>query len=193
MLKLLYRRGAEGIPRGQHDRAPLILKAPGELADAGGFAHAVDAHHENHKRRGDRHVQRLFTGGENGLQLIAQGLHQHGGLIEFPARNTLGELADNLAGGLDAHVGHEQLRFEFFEKVRVDALAAQKQRAQAPDQAVAGAPQALPEAGEETVFARPVLGAPRRRGCRRGRGRRRAGAHGAIADRVGGLVGLFFR
>src|SRR3569623_253952 len=49
-LQLLHRRGAEGVAGREHHRVPLGLQIYRELADGGGLAHAVHAHHQDHVR-----------------------------------------------------------------------------------------------------------------------------------------------
>ena len=48
-LELFDGGGAEGVARGQHHGAALILEVAGDIADGCGFAGTVDAHHQQHE------------------------------------------------------------------------------------------------------------------------------------------------
>lgn len=48
-LELFYGGRPEGVPRCQHDFEPLLFQPQGQLADGGGLARPVDAHHQNDK------------------------------------------------------------------------------------------------------------------------------------------------
>ena len=78
-LQLLDRGGAEGVARRQHHALSFSCELPGELADCGGLARAVHAHHENHEgllggiddeRLGHGQQHLLDFAGENGLHLV---------------------------------------------------------------------------------------------------------------------------
>jgi len=43
-------RGAKSVRSAQHNALPFLLKTIGQLADTGGLARAVYAHHKNHTR-----------------------------------------------------------------------------------------------------------------------------------------------
>ena len=47
-LQLLHRGGAEGVAGGQHHVLAFRLEATGQLADGGGLADPVHAHHQDH-------------------------------------------------------------------------------------------------------------------------------------------------
>ena len=56
-LELLDGGGPEGVAGGEHHRQALLAEFLGKLADGGGLAGAVHAHHEDHEgllRRGRR-------------------------------------------------------------------------------------------------------------------------------------------
>ena len=78
-LQLLHRRGAEGVAGREHHLLAVVLELFGQLADGGGLAGAVDAHHEDDPRLALGRLvlgllRRLQDGGQLGAQLAAQGL-----------------------------------------------------------------------------------------------------------------------
>src|SRR3569833_1855803 len=72
-LQLLHCRGAEGVAGREHHRVPLRLQIFRELADGGGLAHAVHAHHQDHigplvRGDGERHA----AGREDGVHVFLE-------------------------------------------------------------------------------------------------------------------------
>ncbi len=55
-LQLIRCRRPERIRRAQQHLFPIVFQLMGQLADGGGFAHAVDADHQNNAGMG-RHLQ----------------------------------------------------------------------------------------------------------------------------------------
>ena len=150
-LKLLYRRRAEGIARGQHHRFALLLKLTRQLADGGGFTDAVDANHQNYKWRLAFYVQRLVHLRQNIAHLFFQQAVQRLGVAQLLAAGVVGKISDDLTGGFHADIGNQQLLFQLFKQIIVDFLAAE-QTDKSGTEVLLGFYQAAFEASEEPFF-----------------------------------------
>ena len=123
-LELLHRRSAEGVAGGQHHAVALLLEALGQLTDGRGLARPVHAHHKNDLRSPGRGLDyRCVAAGENGAKLVPQGAEQGLGIGELAAFYPAGDIVDDAAGRLDAHVCGQELRLQLFEQIVVDTLA----------------------------------------------------------------------
>jgi len=149
-LQLLDSGGPEGIAGGQHDFQTLLLETMGEFTDGRGLAGTVDANHQYDVGTNTRrNLQYLAPGREYRLHVIAQGSHQCFGIIELFAGDLFGQAINDLAGGLDTHIGHQQPGFDLFQQFIVNRLAAQHQVGDSVGEAVSGARQAVPEPFEQ--------------------------------------------
>ena len=152
-LQLFDSRGTEGVTGGQHDLQALLLETVGEFTDGRGLAGTVDADHQHDVRTAAlRNFQWLAAGREDRLHVVSQGGHQRIGIAELLAGDLIGQAVNDLARGLDAHIGHQQPGFDFFQQFIINRLAAQHQVGEPVGQAVTGARQAFPEPFEQ---ARP--------------------------------------
>ncbi|MCY1229692.1 hypothetical protein D9M72_420680 [compost metagenome] len=177
--QLLARGGTEGVAGGQQHLLVIALEVLAQLADAGGLAGAVDArdHHHHWLLAAQRHG--LFQRAQQlGQQLAQCRLDAFSGLDAL-GLDALAQLAQQVLGGFDAGIGHQQRGFQFLEQGLVD-LDADEQRADV----AAG----LGQAGTQPVHpSLPGFGAGGRRGdqfkrfdgggLRRGHGGRRRGRH----------------
>ena len=123
-LQLLDGGGTKRIARGQHDAAPVIEEAPGQLANGCGFSGTIDAHHQDDKRLlvvGWQ--QRFFDRLENVEQGTAQAGLQRIEVFEFAPRQSFLQVADNTFGRIDTHIRHDQPGFEFFQHILVNLAA----------------------------------------------------------------------
>ena len=107
--QLLGSGGTEGIPGAEQDALALGLQLGGDLADGGGLAHAVDAHHQDDGGPG---VQ--LEGGIPHVQQLGQQLDEAGtGLVPLAEAPLPGQLAHGLhhvRSGGGAHIRqHQQL------------------------------------------------------------------------------------
>ena len=157
-LQLFHRGRAEGVSGRQHHRATLGHIAPRQLADGGGLAHPVHAHHQDDEGLLARHVQGLLAGLQQTQQLLPQGCLQALGVGKFLARYPLGEVADDIPGGIHAHVGQQQARFQLLEQALINFLATEKQGAHALQQVLTGATQTAPQPREESLPAGILAG-----------------------------------
>ena len=155
-LELLNRRRAEGIPRRQHHRLALLLELTRQLADGGGFTDAVDADHQNHKRRFAFYVQRLIHFRQNIAHLFFQQAVQRLSVAQLLAAGVVGKTRDDLTRGFHADIGNQQLLFQLFKQIIVDFLTAE-QTDKSGTEVLFGFYQAAFEAGEETFFGRFFL------------------------------------
>ena len=116
-FQLLLGCRPKGVGRPQKDFFALLLKVIGQLGDAGGFAHAVDAHHQDDiGRRRNRGVQpgrRVVSG----FQVLNQGRFQAGkngvGIVQ-PLGLGLGfQVGDKPQGSIHPHIGGNQDFLQF--------------------------------------------------------------------------------
>ena len=122
-LQLLAGGGTEGVARGQHDPAALTGVVIGQLCDARGLAHAVDADDQDdggvavqlhlcfgaHLVRNElaQLVRRLLTG--------LQALFVH----------AVAELVHQFDGHFAADIGQDELFFQLIVKIIVDLAASE--------------------------------------------------------------------
>ena len=120
-LQLLAGSGAEGVACGQHDLFALTGVVVGQLCDAGGLAHAVDANDEDD---GGMAVQRHF-----GLRAhlvgddVAQSVSRLFAGLEALFLHAVAEGVHQLHGDVAAHVGEDELFFQLIVEVVVDLAA----------------------------------------------------------------------
>ena len=123
-LQLLAGGGAEGIARCQHDAAALPGVVIGQLRDAGGLAHAVDADDEDD---GGMAVQ-LHLG--FGAHLVGDQLPQLVGRffagLQALLLHAVPQLVHQFDGHFAAHVRQNELLFQFIVEVVVDLAAGQR-------------------------------------------------------------------
>ncbi len=108
-LELINGCGAEGVARHQQHGLSCFDKLGRDLADGGGFAHAVHAHHHEHKGAVLRQSQlrRAVGGKEEGENLIAQHLLQCLRITELVALDPcLGRL-QQMQGRIHAEIGSD--------------------------------------------------------------------------------------
>ena len=144
--------GAEGVGGANDDAAAHGFKARGELADGGGFAHAVDADNEQHHRAFQAHrlgahdvhqdflegLARLFRRADVfGLTLLAQAIH--------------GQF-----GGLHAHVGHDEHVGQVLEEFIVKVFVALHQFVHAAGEHGAGLLQPRLDAVKQSHWRSPL-------------------------------------
>lgn len=113
-------------PRRQHHRLALLLELTRQLADGGGFTDAVDADHQNHKRRFAFYVQRLIHFRQNIAHLFFQQAVQRLGVAQLLAAGVVGKTRDDLTRGFHADIGNQQLLFQLFKQIIVDFLTAEQ-------------------------------------------------------------------
>ena len=125
-LELFHRCRTEGIARRQHHRFALLLKLARQLADGGGFTHAVDANHQNNKGHFAFNIKRFVNFCENFTHLVFQQAVQRLGVTQLFAVRSFGQVGDDFPGGLHAHVRNQQLLFQLLKQIVVDLLAAEQ-------------------------------------------------------------------
>src|SRR5690606_28130841 len=161
----------------------------GQLADGSGLARAVDAGDHHHQRAGAPQVERPLERPQVVGQDLAQRRLDLGGILDAFLAHAGAQGGQQLLGGLEPGVGHDQRRFELLEQVLVD-LDAHEQAAQA----LAGARQALLEPPQPGSLPGRLGGGGRgRRGLRRNDrlGLRLRRGHGGLDRRgLGRLGGL---
>ena len=123
-LQLLAGGGAEGVARGQHDLFALTGVVVGQLCDAGGLAHAVDADDEDD---GGVAVQRHFVFrahlvGDDVTESVSRLLAG----LEALFLHAVAEGVHQLHGDVAAHVRQNELLFQFIVEVVVDLAAGQR-------------------------------------------------------------------
>jgi hypothetical protein len=124
----LFARGrAKGISRGQHDRASLGEQPMCQLADGGGFARTVDAHHQDHVRL-DRRVdqQRSFDRRQDLDHRLAQGAEQRVHIVELLARHAAAQFIEDARRRFHPDIRRDQARFQVVEDLRIDLAAGQQ-------------------------------------------------------------------
>ena len=148
---MLDGRGAKRVGRAQQHAALLVAEAVREFADGGGFAGAVDAHHQNHGGRLGHPRHGALGGLQDFEQVLADEPFQFGGIAHQSAVHALADAVQNLLGGAHADVGTDQREFQFVQQIGVDLLGALQHVLEARDQARAGllhaALQALQQSG----------------------------------------------
>ena len=85
LLELLHRRGAKGIAGGQEGTVPGRLEALGQLADGGGFTHAIDSDHKNHIGLGGREGKGYVARAEDFREHLRQLAHERVFVVQGPA------------------------------------------------------------------------------------------------------------
>ena len=102
--QLLRRRGPEGVPGAEHDLPADGLEPQGQLADGGGLAHAVHAHHQHDHGPAQR--------GPGNIHLLDHDLLQDfpggAGVLHVLLFHPFPQLADNDRRGLQPAVRHDQ-------------------------------------------------------------------------------------
>ena len=148
--QLLGSGGAEGIARTEHHLAPDGLEAQRQLANGGGLAHAVHAHHQHHhgplqRRTGDVH-------------LLHHDVLQHipglGCFLHIASLHPLAQFVHDGGGGLHATVGQEEDVLQLLVEILVNLPGFLDQVVHLVSQVAAGFAQALPQAGEQALFLR---------------------------------------
>jgi hypothetical protein len=127
-LKLLHRRGSEGVAGRQHHRATLARQQARQLADGGGLADPVDPDEEHHVGPlVGIDAKRLLQRPEQVHQQAGQRAMQRHGVVQLTALHPLGQLHHDLARGLHADVREQQSRLELLHHGVVDFLLAEQQ------------------------------------------------------------------
>ncbi len=123
-FELLDGGGAKRIGRAKQHGMAFGLEMRCEFADGSGLPRPVDADdHDDGGRLGEisqRPVVRL----QDFEQILADQPAQFSGIAHQFAVDALADAVEDLVGGGDADIGADQRIFEFFEKIRVDLLAA---------------------------------------------------------------------
>src|SRR5229473_2232689 len=137
-FELLDGSGAEGVRSAENYAGAFFAQSIGELADAGGFAGAIDADDEDDAR--------AFAIGRTGDN---RGMYRLGGSVEdahdvrldfgFELRSVRERVAvqlfahgiENFARRADPEVGGKQRGFELLEERRINILFAQEDRVDA--------------------------------------------------------------
>ena len=125
-LKLLNRCRTEGIARRQHHRFTLLLELTRQLADGGGFTHAVDADHQNNERGFAFNIKWFIHFCENFTHFIFQQAVQRFRIFKLLTAGRFGQAGDDFTGCFHADVGNQQLLFQLFKQIIVDFLAAEQ-------------------------------------------------------------------
>ena len=122
-LQLLAGGGTECITGRQHHLAALTGVVIGQLGNAGGLAHAIDADDQDHRRVPvQRHLGlRLHLLGNEVPQLVGGLLT---GLQAFLV-HPVAQLVHQFDGHFAAHVGQDELFFQAVVEVIVDLAAGQ--------------------------------------------------------------------
>ena len=163
-LQLVDGRGAERVRRADPDLAARLGELRGEFADGGGLAGAVDAHDHHHVGLAlggvepevlRRAVRILHQGGD----LLAQDRLQLRGVHVLVPGDALLDAADDLHGGLHAHVRRNEHLFEVVQHVGIDRRAARHGARQFREESRLGLFQ--PGAELLLLFARLLLGGRR--------------------------------
>ena len=123
----------------------------GELADGGGFARAVHAHHHQHGGVLATDVERLLQGTEQIGQRVGEQAANLGGRFGAGRFHAPTQISQQRGGGGHAGVGHDEGRFEFFVQRFVDLAAAEQAADARAGFAQAGA-QAAEPAGSRLLF-----------------------------------------
>ena len=123
-FELLDGRGAKRVGGAEQDGALLVLEAAGELADGGGFARAVDPHHQDDGRRIGHMRGRPLAGLEDFEQVLADEPRQLDGVVHLVALDALADALQDLLGGAHSDIGGDEGEFELVEEVGVDLLLA---------------------------------------------------------------------
>ena len=147
-LQLLGGGGAEGIGRAEDDRAAKPLKAQGELADGGGLAHAVDAHHERHHgpvQGGLFHLQHLH---QNALERLL-GL---GRIAQVLRPDALAQAVDGLGGAGRAHIAQDQRVQQIVVKILIDGAVVLNGGLHRHGHMLAAFKQPFLQAGKQALF-----------------------------------------
>ncbi len=109
--------GAVDVDRNQHGAVTALFEPGGELAGGGGFAGALEAGHENDRRRlrGEFEAGRVLA--EEGDKLVADDfddlLGGGKGGEDFGADGLDANLLDEVAGDVEVDVGFEQGSADF--------------------------------------------------------------------------------
>ena len=120
--ELLHGRGPERVAGHQQRLFAQLLEVPGDLADGGGLAGAVDAHHEDHGRRVGHVDARVGLAEVLGRDL-PQPRRASPAESLMLARVGLGlELLHDGDGGVDAHVGEDERFLDLLPQVLVEAV-----------------------------------------------------------------------
>jgi len=148
-LELFDCRRAEGVARHDEHLAALQLGPVGQLGDGGCLADAVDAHHHHHL--GWVHGLDGLGGLEDLGQLLAQDHLEAGGVAHASLAGAVLELGEQLARGLEAHVGHDQDFLQLVPEVLVHLAVGGEQPVDARGYLLACLGQALGELDEQAA------------------------------------------
>jgi hypothetical protein len=119
--QLLARGGAKGVGRGEQHLLIRIDQMPGQLADAGGLAGAVDADHHDHGRHMLADRERPLQGRQQIGDAIGEQPAHGGRILQMGALDAPLQLVEQVTGRGDAGVGLEQRRLQVFVHRVVDA------------------------------------------------------------------------
>ena len=179
-VELLDGGGAERVGRAEQDRlAELALQVPGELADRGRLARAVDADGHDHRRLVAQ-VDVVVAGAGDAGQQLDEALLQRGAALDLARGRLLLELADDARGRPRADVGHDQRLLEALPRLLVERV--EQRGLDLGGQRLARLGQVLAQALEEPAAALRLLGVV-------GRGRRGARAVVAGQEEVAPVSG----
>ena len=109
-FELVHRSGAEGIAGAHHDFFALLFVLPGQFADGGGFADAVDANNHQHIRFLSGRQRKIFdvpgiVFRKDVHDFAAQQFVQFCGVEVFVARHPLRNAVYDFDSRFPAHVG----------------------------------------------------------------------------------------
>ena len=97
---------------------PLRFESGGQLADGGGFAHAVDPDHQNDRRFGGQ-VQ-LLPAAQHLRHDLRQQTLDLVGIGHTLLFHLLAQLVADKRGGVGSHIRHNQNLFQLFKQFLVN-------------------------------------------------------------------------
>ncbi|MNT57352.1 hypothetical protein D3C72_1947140 [compost metagenome] len=117
---MLARGGAEGVGRSQQHALACIGQVLGQLADGCGLARAIDAC--DHDDRGAllANDQRLFQRRQQIGQCVGQQALDGCRVGGLAVLDALFQIVQQVLGGLDAGIGHQQGLFQLLIQLLVD-------------------------------------------------------------------------
>ena len=136
-FQLVGCRRPEGIRR--HQQHPLSLPGQlgGDLADGGGFAHAVDPDDQHHAGGGAQ-IKRRVPHVQHVHQDFLQGCLGLLGLLQMPLPNRLAQPLHSFRRRVHAQVGQNQALLQFVVKVLVQLGIAGKDASQGVAEGIPG-------------------------------------------------------
>lgn len=126
--------GPECVAGAEKNSLALFAEEEREFGDAGGFANAVDAGHQDHGGAfaGRCHSERSVGGGPHRFEFSLEILKNLFAAFHFPGFVVGADAFDESGGSFDAHIGLKEPGFEFGDEGIVET-SAQEERSQARD------------------------------------------------------------